>query len=254
MTHEHDHCDHHHHPHSHGEGGLKWLAICLAVGLGVCGYFIGNTLYKSRVAVNTATVKGLAEQKVKSDLAVWEINFTMEAPQLQDAHAAADEKRQILQKFLEDEGFSDDEISSNSNGYLQEFRDNSGVLKDKKFQVTVYFTIRTPDVEKVEKARRAVGDLMEQGVMVNNNAPSYYYTSLNDIKPKLLQEATQNARLAAKQFAQDAGAKVGMIQSASQGSFSITAFDGDPNYDITDTSSLYKKVRVVTTIAFYLNN
>lgn len=255
MTHHtHDeNCDHHHHPHSHSDGALKWLAICIAIGLIGCGYFIGNTLYKSRVAVNTATVKGLAEEKVKSDLAVWDLNYTMEAETLEDAYASADEKKKIVIDFLTKKGFDEKELSTNNSGYLQEFRDSDGVLQDKKYQVTTYITIRTPDVDKVEEVRQKVGDLMEKGVMMNNNAPNYHFTGLNEIKPKLLQEATKNARLAAKQFAEDAGAKVGTIQSASQGSFSITAFDGDQNYSITDTSALYKKVRVVTTIAFYLN-
>ena len=254
MKHVHtDDCDHRHHPHSHNTPWLM-LGLFIAVGLIGCGYFIGNTLYKSRVGVNTATVKGLAEQKVKSDLAVWDINYTMEAPALEDAHAAADEKKDIVADFLKEQGFKKDEISYNTNGYLQEFRDGDGVLQDKKYQVTVYITIRTADVDKVEQVRQRVGDLMGQGVMMNANAPNYHFTGLNDIKPKLLQEATKNARLAATQFAEDAGAKVGTIQSASQGSFSITAFDGEQNYEITDTSSLYKKVRVVTTIAFYLND
>lgn len=256
MTHEHTHDEHceHHHPHSHPDSSLKWLGLCIAIGLIGCGYFIGNTLYKSRVAVNTATVKGLAEEKMKSDLAVWDMNFTMEAETLEAAYAAADEKKKIAHDFLIDKGFDEKDLSFNTSGFLQEFRDGDGVLQDKKYQVTTYVTIRTANVDKVEDVRQSVGDLMKDGVMMNNNAPNYLFTGLNDIKPKLLQEATKNARLAAKQFAEDAGAKVGTIQSASQGSFSITAFDGDQNYEVTDMTSLYKKVRVVTTIAFYLND
>jgi hypothetical protein len=59
--------------------------------------------------------------------------------------------------------------------------------------------------------------------------------------------ATKNARASAEQFAQDSGAGVGGIKSASQGYFEITARDGDGGLETPD-----KKVRVVTSVDFYL--
>ena len=55
-----------------------------------------------------------------------------------------------------------------------------------------------------------------------------------------------------REFASDSGTGVGGIKSASQGYFSIDARDGEqPGYGVAD--SPYKKVRVVTTIDFYLD-
>lgn len=233
--------------------GLFFLGVFIALGLIGAGYFIGNTLYKSRVAVNTATVKGLAEREVKSDLALWNVSFTMESDNLESAYAAANSKKQITRQFFLDNGFEQSEMSFSNSVYIQEYRDE-GVLKDKKYQVTTYADIRTKNVDKVESMKQKMGDLIAKGVAISNNSPSYLFTSLNEIKPDMLKEATQNARLAAKQFAEDAGAKVGTIQSAHQGSFSISSMDGNDNYGITDQTSLHKKVRVVTTISFYLED
>ena len=81
---------------------------------------------------------------------------------------------------------------------------------------------------------------------------SYTFTKLNDIKPEMVAEATKDARSAAEQFANDSGTSVGGIKSATQGYFSIDSRDGDSGggWGVSDTP--YKKVRVVTTIDFYL--
>ena len=65
--------------------------------------------------------------------------------------------------------------------------------------------------------------------------------------------ATKDARSAAEQFAKDSGTAVGGIKSATQGYFSIEPRDGDQSgggYGAADTP--FKKVRVVTTVDFYL--
>jgi hypothetical protein len=41
----------------------------LAVGLALGGYFVGQTMYNAKVALNTAEAKGLAERRVKADRA-----------------------------------------------------------------------------------------------------------------------------------------------------------------------------------------
>ena len=82
---------------------------------------------------------------------------------------------------------------------------------------------------------------------------TYSFTRLNDIKPSMVAEATKDARKAAEQFANDSGTSVGGIKKATQGYFSISARDGESGggYGVSDTP--YKKVRVVTTVDFYLD-
>ncbi|MEO0698351.1 MAG: SIMPL domain-containing protein, partial [Pseudomonadota bacterium] len=57
---------------------------------------------------------------------------------------------------------------------------------------------------------------------------------------------------AAQQFAQDSGASVGLIKSATQGYFSIEARDGSSG-GWGQADSPFKKVRVVTTVNFSLD-
>lgn len=64
----------------------------------------------------------------------------------------------------------------------------------------------------------------------------------------MLKEATTNARLAANEFAANAGVEVGGIRYARQGGFIIR----DVGESYTDTTKIEKDVRVATTISFYL--
>jgi len=95
-----------------------------------------------------------------------------------------------------------------------------------------------------------VNKLIAQGINISNEAPSYRFTRLNDIKPDMLREATKNARIAANEFAESAGVSVGGIRSARQGGFNIR----DAGEEYGDTKKIEKDVRVVTTVMFYLTD
>lgn len=94
------------------------------------------------------------------------------------------------------------------------------------------------------------GELLKRGIAITAGDyrynVSYEYTSLNEIKPAMIEEATKNAREAAEKFAKDSGSELGKIRHAYQGQFSIT--DRDPN------TPYLKKIRVVTTIDYSLED
>jgi len=71
---------------------------------------------------------------------------------------------------------------------------------------------------------------------------------MNEIKPEMLKAATKNARIAANEFAENAGVKVGGIRSARQGSFVIR----DVGQSYGETGKIEKDVRVVTSVTFFL--
>lgn len=72
----------------------------------------------------------------------------------------------------------------------------------------------------------------------------YLFTKLNDIKPAMIEQATENARSVAEKFAADSKSSLGKIKSANQGLFSIEDRDSNTPY--------LKKVRVVSTVDYYL--
>ena len=89
-------------------------------------------------------------------------------------------------------------------------------------------------------------NLMKQGVIISNEYNyniSFEYTSLNDIKPEMVEEATRNARAVAQKFAEDSGSNLGKIRQATQGQFSISS---------DETTPQIKNIRVVTTVKYAL--
>ncbi len=104
----------------------------------------------------------------------------------------------------------------------------------------------TPNVDLVKAASQQLNVLVKQNVVLSNSQITYNFTSLNQVKPGMLDQATTNAQIAAQAFAKNAHDSIGGIRDASQGQFTI---DNDNNNGI---SSITKKVRVVTTVDYFL--
>lgn len=230
------------------------IGLLLAVGMSLSGYFVSQTLYKSKVAVNVAEVKGLAEREVKADIAYWSLSFNVTrdiSVPLETLYQEANTKQQTIIDFLLANGFTQEEIQIESiNYHTTEYRDDNQKIVEQRHSLYGSMTINTEHVDHVASVRAKVNALISEGIDLTSYTPRYLFTQLNDIKPEMLREATQNAKTAANEFAQVADVKVGSIKDAYQGNFSIT----DLGESYSDDQKLMKKVRVVTTISFYLTH
>lgn len=229
-------------------------ALLLAVGMAIAGFFISQTLYKSKVALNIAEVKGLAEKRVDADTAYWLIQYTVtgrDKTEIPSLYRQSEANQKKIVALLKQSGFSTEEISPGVISYKKdEFRDDNQNLVDEKHLLIGTIEVQTNQVKLVSKVRADLNALIAQGLDIENNPPKYYFTKLNSIKPQMLKEATQNARVAAKEFAENAGVNVGGIRSARQGGFNVR----DVGQDYGDTNKIEKDVRVVTTITFFLTD
>ena len=234
-----------------------WVVI-LAFGVALCGFFIGNGVYKS-MARRTVTVKGLAEMDVVADTAVWNIKFNRVGGDLAKVQSAIDEDIKKTRSFLTDNGFEDDEIQNLRVQVRDKFAGYSDAERrdqesNDRYVIETGVMVRSNSVNLVDSVSRKMGELVRQGVTVTEdyNGPIYVFNGLNNIKIKMIEMATKNATAAGEQFAKDANAKLGKIQSANQGVFSITARDQVDAWSDNEKQSINKRIRVVTTITFYL--
>jgi len=228
----------------------RWLASAgvLAFGLVAGGYLLGNGLVRAREADRSVTVRGLAEQDVTADLATWTIAYSATADDLATAQSSVDEDSAAIKGFFNELGFPGDELQPTGVNVSQ-FTEN-GVTR---FTVRQRMTLRSNDIKRAQAAVKRQFDLVRRGVVLEEGSGmAYTYTKLNSIKPTMVAQATKDARASAEQFAKDSGTSVGGIKSATQGYFEINARDGDSGggWGVSDTP--YKKVRVVTTVDFYL--
>jgi hypothetical protein len=220
----------------------------LAIGLIVSGYLMGDGLLRARMADRSVTVRGLAERDVTADLATWTIAYSAQASSLAEAQGDIDGDTSAIRKFFTELGFKADALQP-TGANVSQYSD-SGIPQ---YTIRQRLSLRTTDIKKAQAAVARQFDLVRRGVVLEDGSGmSYTYTKLNDIKPDMVAEATKDARKSAEQFAQDSGTDVGGIKSATQGYFEITSRDGDSaGYGVSDTP--YKKVRVVTTVDFYLD-
>lgn len=227
-------------------------AVVLAVGIIIGGYLLGDGLRRARMADRAVTVRGLAERNVTADLATWTINLSAQGNALGAVQAEVDRDTRTVSDFLREAGFPESQVSDAGGGVSQFYdsdRDENRVTINRRIQ------LRTTDVARARRAHQRQFDLIRRGVAIQEGSGiQYVFTRLNDIKPQMIALATQDARRGAERFASDSGTAVGGIRSATQGYFSIGPRDGastEEGYGAGD--SPFQKVRVVTTIEFYLD-
>ncbi len=224
-------------------------AAVLAGGMIVGGYLLGDGLRRSHLADRSVTVRGLAERDVTADLATWTISYSATGTSLPAVRAEIEANTAALRSFFKEVGFPDNALSPTGAGVNQYMSNDS----TPRITINQRMLLRTSDIEKAQRAVANQFDLVRRGVTLQEgSAISYSFTRLNDIKPEMVAEATKDARKAAEQFATDSGTSVGGIKSATQGYFSIDARDGAGGGGYGNADTPFKKVRVVTTVDFYL--
>lgn len=223
-------------------------AIALALGIVVAGYFIGEALIHTRSSERQVSVRGLAEREVPANLVLWPIVFSVTSNELVDLQQKADKGVATVRAFLVSD-FPVEQISVSA-PRVQD-REAQGITGDgrrlDRYTAEVTVTVRTDKIDVARQAIQRSGELVKQGVAVIRSYEydtQYLFTELEQIKPEMIAEATKDARRAAEQFAKDSGSAVGAIRSAQQGLFSIE--------DRDKFSPEFKKVRVVTTVDYYL--
>ncbi len=231
-----------------------WYVGIIAIGLLFVGFFPGYYYYKSKFNYNAVTVKGLAEQDVEADLAIWEIKFVATGNDMVKTKTNLEKQTEAILTFLHDNNFSDNEIEmggTDTNDLMANpYRGNEAITS--RFILTRTITVRSNQVNNVADTYTRAGDLINSGVVFENqygSPVSYIFTKLNDIKPQMLEMATKNAHTSALEFAKSSNSRVGKIHSANQGVFSILPRD---NANATESQQINKKVRVVATIEYFL--
>jgi len=224
----------------------------LAVAIIVGGFLLGDGLRRARMADRAVTVRGLAERNVNANLATWTINFTSQGTELGAVQSESDRDARTVVNFFRAAGFPAAEVTDAGGSVSQYFDNNCG---ENSVTVNRRIQLRTEDVPRARRAYARQFELIRNGVEIQEGSDvQYVYTRLNSIKPDMITAATQDARAVAQRFANDSGTSLGGIRSATQGYFSIGPRDGDATEDNGGArDSPFQKVRVVTTVEYYLN-
>lgn len=226
------------------------LGGLLLVGLLGLGYLLSSSIVDIKKMERTVEVKGLSEREVPADISIWPITFSMADNELSNLYQTIQDKNNKVVAFLKAQGFTDGEITISAPSVVDKLAREYDSSYGAKFRYTATSTITlyTNQVDKARDSMIKVVDLGREGIAIAGDSYStqFIYSKLNDIKPAMIEEATKNARQAAEKFAKDSDSSLGKIKRANQGTFSIENRDS--------STAHIKKVRVVSTVEYYLSD
>lgn len=220
--------------------GIVFLGLCLYCGL--------SSLANREREVS---VRGLAEREVTADHVIWPLVYKTTGNDLQAIYADVKNANAKIARFLKNNGIRAEEITESApqiiDLHAERYNTNRAA---ERYNVTSVITVATTQVEQARALMSRLGELLKEGIAISagdyDTRVEYEFLGLNKIKPEMIEEATRNAREAAEKFALDSGSELGKIKTASQGLFSITNRD--------QYTPHIKKVRVVTSVNYYLEN
>ena len=189
--------------------------------------------------------------EVPANKVTWPLMYKELGNDLPTLYTNIRQTNEAIVQFLKRKGIDASEISINAPEIidLKAERYNSNPTPY-RYNVTSVITVTSTKVELVRQMISEQSELLKQGIAITGGDyrynVQYEFTGLNDVKPQMIEEATQNARAAAVKFAKDSDSKLGKIKRANQGQFSISDRDANTPY--------IKRIRVVTTIDYLLED
>ena len=247
-------------------------AVALAIGMVWSTAIAARTWHDVRFRPDKHNIRitGSAKKRIVSDLIQWEAVIEARAEDRTAAYRTLREGRDKAVAFLVAQGIKPDEIqpqSTTSEEILEKVIEDkvlpgttvavhTETKVSKGFRTRESIVVRSTDVVRVEKASREITSLLEQGVVVNSVAPSYFYTRLGDLKVEMLAAAAKDARTRAENILRSAGnAAVGKLIVADMGIINInpanvtrTSEEGN-----NDTSALEKDIITIVHAEFEVN-
>lgn len=239
------------------------LGVSIASIAIIISAFLLSKSFSSRHTSNRAiSVTGLGEESFTSDLIVWKANFSTRSADLKMASSQLENDRALIKKYLTSKGISLNEIVFTAvdiqKEYVSNYDGNGNYISNSFSGYLLAQTLRieSKEVDKIEKISREVTELINQGIELTSNAPDYYYTKLAELKIKMIQNATKDAKNRAEKIAENAGTDLGSLKNASMGVIQITAQNSAEDYSwggSFNTSSKLKTASITIRLDYSLD-
>ncbi len=237
--------------------GIVAILLCIIAGT----LILSKAWVTGKQQNQTISVTGSAQQDFVSDLIVWSGYFSRNNSSLQEANAQLKADAEVIKKYLLKNGVKTEEIKFSSINIQKTYKTttNSDYSRTEVFDgynLSQTVTVESKKVDKLESLSREVTQLIDEGIEVTSETPSYLYTKLADLKHVLIENATKDARLRADKVAINAGAALDDLKKADLGIFQITGQNSTEDYSYGgayNTSSKNKTISVTVKLQFGIN-
>lgn len=221
------------------------LGTSIVLAAFVLGLMLVWTVRTLKSFDDTVTVRGLCEKEVPADRVAFRINYSEKANSLSEVRQSIEQHNAAIVKKLKEAGIEDSEIFLNSPSMDDRYTWSNDVSRiTYRYQASQSISVYTSKMETVRKLQNTLeSELLKQDILVSSYA-DYQFLGLNEIKPAMIAESLEKARESAEEFAKNSHSKIGKMRTASQGYFEVD--------DLDETTPQMKKVRVVSTVTYYL--
>jgi hypothetical protein len=226
----------------------------------IIGLLITVTLIISAVVVSSKLSKdeiyvtGSAYEIVKSDKGTLNFDIVVKRNTKQEAYKVVQDQIKSVENYLKDKKITNIDLR-NMHGYYSYKNDpKTGYSTNETDYYNLYqpISITSDNVELIKDISNNITGLINQGIDISTDTPSYDYSKLPELKVKLLEQASRDAKQRAISILKSTHNSVGKIQAVKMGVYQITPVDSTNVSDmgINDTSTIDKKVTAVTNITF----
>ena len=120
------------------------------------------------------------------------------------------------------------------------------------YNVSRNIKVSSNDVTKITQVSKRMNEFGAKNIKISSSDVQYFVSNLDDIKIKMVGEATKNAKERAESMIAGTNGKIGTMNSAKMGVFQIVPLNSTDvsDYGINDTSSIEKKVVATVNATF----
>lgn len=224
------------------------LSVALAFGLMQVGSGFATR------ADNGIIVTGSARTQATADNAVWTLSVSLSSTKVADAVTKVGSDVDAVTKYLKSGGIPSDALTLGpvSTYANEEYLNGNNTGRILSYRASRDITVRTKDVQLVSKLSQGIGVILQTGVSVNNYGPQYYISTLQELRPQLLEAAMKDAKVRAVAITKAVGGSVGSVVSVKSGVFQVTTPDSTmtADYGAYDTSTIEKTVTSTVSVTF----
>lgn len=221
-------------------------AVLLAGGIGIGLWFVGDGFRQRTVTGVTST--GSAVISATADTAIWALTLTARDPEPAKAAKAVAAALPKIRAYFTNAGVDQGQITVGSlNSWTSS--DSGSPMTD----ASVSLSIRSTDVQQIASLNAQVMELLAvaPGININTSPPSYYISTLDDLRPRVQEAAVTDAKNRAEVMAKALGTTIGKPIIIRSSSITVTppdVIEGDVGgYDLT---TIEKRVRAVVSVTF----
>lgn len=232
------------------------MAIRAALVLGAAGILaaaiFGLFFRSTRTTRDTVEVTGAATEAFEADVVKWSITISRQVPTegIADGYSALrNDRAQVVQRLVQ-AGVPEGSVSVQpvtANPRWDQFGSQVGFSLDQGLTV-----IGENGGRELEAIALDPGPLLESGVILQYSRLEYFYSGIDELKHKLLSQATADARRRAEEIAGGSDMAIDKIISARAGVFQITEpFSTEvSDYGVHNTATRKKEITVTVHATF----